>query len=124
MKKDWKHLEKYRFQSPPYISPVGAKYGAFRIPYEGVLLCCIASDAMDGIEWEHVSIHAREQVFKKQRTPKWSEMSFVASQFWEPDECLVQFRPPEVDYVNIHDHVLHWWKAKNIEFPRPPKICV
>ena len=128
MKSNWSHLDKYRTQLPPYISPPGATYGAFVIPYNGFHLRVIATDGNGGeqlkTEWEHVSCHAYDPHFKKQRCPNWGEMCYVASLFWEQDETVMQVRPPEADYVNIHEFVLHWWKPLGVTIPMPPKICV
>lgn len=51
-------------------------------------------------------------------------MCFVKDLFWTPEECVVQFHPPESDYVNNHRFVLHMWRHKTAEFPRPPAIMV
>jgi hypothetical protein len=74
--------------------------------------------------WEHVSCHCFDPFFKKEQTPTWEQMSYIASLFWEEDEVLVQFRPAKKDYVNVHEHVLHWWKPVFLEIPTPPRICV
>lgn len=128
MKPNWKHLDKYRGQEPPYKSPPGATYGAFQIPFNGVLLRIIATNgAVPDLkidEWEHVSIHAFDPVFKKVRCPKWDEMCFIKDLFWNDDEAVMQYHPAKSDYVNVHDHVLHLWRNKKVSFPMPPKICV
>jgi len=123
MKKDWKHLERYRLADPP--SPPREHYGAFSILFNGKRLNVIATDGVDPAEvWEHVSCYCYDPVFRKQQTPTWEQMAHIASLFWEDDECLVQYRPAKPDYVNVHEHVLHWWKPTHIFFPTPPKDCV
>lgn len=67
--------------------------------------------------WEHVSVSARG-------IPTWEEMCWVKGRFWEDNECVVQFHPPEDKYVNVHENVLHLWKPVGIEFPQPPVECV
>ena len=133
MKTDWTHLDKYRLQRKPYLSPVGATYGAFQIPFDGVQLRIIAtsgappgeSDAeLYGGEWEHVSVHAYDAACKLERTPRWHEMAYLKDLFWNEDECVVQYHPAKKDYVNVHDFVLHLWRWTKGEFPMPPKICV
>jgi hypothetical protein len=68
--------------------------------------------------WEHVSVSTRR------RCPNWIEMSFVKDLFWEDEECVVQYHPPKSDYVNNRPNVLHMWRHKTKEFPRPPSAMV
>ena len=68
--------------------------------------------------WEHVSVSC------ERRIPNWLEMSFVKRLFWAPEECVVQFHPPESKYVNNHPHVLHLWRWTRGKFPMPPSILV
>lgn len=102
--------------------------GAFTIPLQKqVLANCIVSDGT-GVEqfglplWEHVSVHIVDH--GKERTPSWKEMNQIKDIFWEEDECVVQFHPPKKDYVNNHPHVLHLWRWKEGDFPRPPSQYV
>jgi hypothetical protein len=129
MKKDWHHLDKFRGHQPPYISPDGATYGAFQIKHNGTLLNIIATDGLldspdQAGEWEHVSVHAYDPVFKRRRIPKWEEMCFIKELFWDDDEVVMQLHPAKKDYVNVHECVLHLWRPKQGEIPTPPKICV
>jgi len=48
----------------------------------------------------------------------------VKNFFFDPLDCVVQFHPPEADYINIHGGVLHLWRSTRFPFPMPPKICV
>lgn len=95
--------------------------GAFiiRAP-SGRDLRIIASDGTDENDegWEHVSVSLIN------KTPGWRDMCFVKDLFWSEDECVVQFHPPQTDYVNNHAHCLHLWKWRGGEFPRPPSILV
>lgn len=87
----------------------------------GEELKIIASDADGGPEaegWEHVSVSTRR------RCPNWPEMCFVKSLFWKPDETVVQFHPPESDYVNNHAYCLHLFRDTLHEQHRPPSILV
>lgn len=131
MKKDLSFVEKYRFRTPMMAdSPPGCFGGCFCFLHNGKMLNCIATDGKDPDlskpeqVWEHVSCHCVDPVFKKEQTPTWEQMSYVASLFWEEDELLVQYRPAKKDYVNVHEHVLHWWKPVFLEIPTPPLICV
>lgn len=110
--------------------------GAFLIPGPcGNALSIVASDGSDwkeasdalpeglpGEPWEHVSVKAGH--VKQWRTANWKEMCFVKDLFWAEDECVVQYHPPEADYVNLHHAVLHLWKPKTTPVPMPPKVCV
>jgi hypothetical protein len=85
-------------------------------------LSIIASDGAEwpfgGVVWEHVSVS------RPDRCPTWDEMCRVKRLFWEPDECVVQFHPPESEYVNVHRHCLHLWKPVGVEVVLPPSLCV
>ena len=89
--------------------------GCFIIPFESYELTVIASD---GEGWEHVSVSLNN------RCPNWKEMCFIKSLFWDENECVVQYHPPEGEYVNNHDNCLHLWKHTDKEFPLPPSILV
>ena len=66
--------------------------------------------------WEHVSCSF------KNRIPTWTEMCYVKELFWAPDECVIQFHPPESEYVNTCTHCLHLWRKRGENWPMPPKI--
>lgn len=68
--------------------------------------------------WEHVSVSLPN------RCPTWEEMAFVKSVFWDASDCVVQFHPPESEYVNNHSFCLHLWRRINGPFPMPPSILV
>jgi hypothetical protein len=133
VRKDWSHLEKFRHVDRITPSSVGCTFGAFQIPSgtssrsPTIILNVIATDGFDGDEdtgWEHVSVHALDRIFGKQRIPNWTEMDFIKDLFWEPTECVVQFHVPKSDHVNINPNVLHLWRCKAAEFPLPPKEFV
>jgi hypothetical protein len=92
--------------------------GAFIItsPYRSTLFI-VASDELG---WEHVSVSINRQ----KRCPTWQEMHWVKTLFWRDDECVVQYHPPEADYVNCHPYTLHLWRPVDVEMPRPPYILV
>lgn len=95
--------------------------GAFRVYGPcGTLLLIIASDGfVEGSDgWEHVSASTQK------RTPNWQEMCWIKDQFFQDEECVVQFHPPQSDYVNNHPHCLHLWRHALHSFPRPPSILV
>ena len=80
-----------------------------------VVLKVIASD---GEGWEHVSVS------RPDRVPTWAEMCAVKALFWQPEACVVQYHPPESDYVNCHPYCLHLWRPVGQEIPRPPAWMV
>ena len=77
--------------------------------------------ASDGGGWEHVSVSVADDPLA---IPSWEEMAWVAAQFWQDEECVVQFRPPKSRYVNHHPGVLHWWKPVGKKLPMPPLVMV
>jgi len=85
-------------------------------------LVCIAAD---GMGWEHVSISVKKYNYEEMgRCPTWEEMCFIKDLFWEKHECVVQFHPPESEYVNNHPHCLHLWKSLTEVHKTPPKSLV
>lgn len=91
--------------------------GQFRYKCNGVDILVIASD---GMGWEHVSVSCPG----KKRCPTWEEMCWVKRQFWDDEECVIQFHPPRSRYVNNHPFVLHMWKPSEVELPMPPEIFI
>ncbi len=98
--------------------PNCGNYGSFKFKRNGFEYKIIASDLV----WEHVSVHCT--VGKKDKTPTWEQMCYVKDLFWGKEDCVVQFHPPESEYVNIHNHVLHLWRKVDTNFPTPHKIMV
>lgn len=74
--------------------------------------------ASDMFGWEHVSVS------RKDRCPTWDEMCQVKAMFWDNDDCVIQYHPPESEYVNNHPYCLHLWRPVGIEIPMPPSIMV
>jgi hypothetical protein len=102
-------------------SPALGNNGAFRLPpiRGGRQLFIIASD---GAGWEHVSVHVLDG--KKMHTPTWSEMCHVKDLFWDREDLVIQYHPPESQYVNNHPHTLHLWRPTEQEIPAPPSYLV
>lgn len=105
--------------------------GAFEIPaiIPGRLIFAIASDGSDwnacnlpGEPWEHVSIHCEQG--NRARTPTWIEMAAIKNLFWDREDTVVQFHPPESEYVNNHESTLHLWRPVRSLLPLPPSITV
>lgn len=76
---------------------------------------CIASD---GAGWEHVSVSLRD------RCPTWEEMCYIKSVFWDTEDTVIQFHPPESEYVNNHPYCLHLWRKIGQEAELPPRELV
>lgn len=91
--------------------------GAFMVPlYNGDKLFVIASD---GGGWEHVSVSRLDK-----EPPTWAEMCEIKSLFWDGDDCVVQYHPPEKDYINNHPGCLHLWRPVDAMLPVPPSYMV
>lgn len=71
-----------------------------------------------GDGWDHASVS------KHKRVPTWDEMCFVKDMFFNPDECVIQYHPPQSEYVNIHPNCLHLWRQQNGCPPLPPSWMV
>lgn len=121
--------DKYRVRKGPFGSDERyGNNGAFFVPNRAapsrglstreasaVPLKVIASD---GAGWEHVSVSLPT------RCPTWAEMAYIKSVFWDASDCVVQFHPPESEYVNNHAFCLHLWRSTEHAFPLPPSLLV
>ena len=111
-------MESSRLRLGRYRSNPGDPYGAFELMGPcGARLTIMATDGAD-TAWEHVSVSTRRRV------PNWEEMCWVKKRFWEPEDCVIQFHPPESQYVNNYAVVLHMWRWCGGPFPIPPAILV
>lgn len=122
MKTDWEHLEVARMRKGTHATNDGDTFGAFYFRRGRVELIVIASSGDTDMSWEHVSVRAKD--YCGERVPSWAEMCWIKDQFWDAEECVVQYHPPRSEYVNNHPHVLHLWKPTAAEMPRPPAIAV
>ncbi len=93
--------------------------GVFVINRGRTVINIIASDGMD---WEHVSVHCVSE--GKERTPTWSEMCLIKDLFWDKTDCVIQYHPPESEYINNHKHCLHLWRPTKEVIPIPNKVMV
>ena len=89
------------------------------VPYGSHRLAMIASDEGG---WEHVSVRVVTE--NGDRTPSWDTMNYVKNLWWKPTECVLQFHPPQAQYVNNHPNVLHLWRPVDVEIPVPPAMFV
>jgi hypothetical protein len=96
--------------------------GAFRLipPLpDSTLLLAMSSGGGPACEgWEHVSVSAEH------RTPRWDEMCWIKDLFWDKHELVVQYHPPESEYVNFHPYCLHLWAPTEMTIPLPPMMFV
>lgn len=107
------HKEGSPFNSDP---AVDKNNGFFVIPGPfGRELVVIGSD---GLGWEHVSVSMRKGI------PSWDEMCFVKKLFWDEEDCVVQFHPPQSKYVNNQPNTLHLWRKIGSEFEVPDTLLV
>jgi hypothetical protein len=127
MRTDWTHLEPYRLRTGDFFKTnPGDHFGFFIFTRGGRQIRAMAADGEE-TGWEHVSVSAlyRSQAGKiTHPTPTWDEMCEIKDHFFEKEECVVQFHPPESEYVNIKENCLHLWRKVGLDFPRPPQICV
>lgn len=109
--------DKYRIRSGRLASDERfGNNGAFELRLKhGQVVYAIASD---GEGWEHVSVSRRD------RCPTWDEMCQVKAIFWDANDCVVQYHPPESDYVNNHPYCLHLWRPVGVDVARPPEWMV
>lgn len=99
-------------------SPRGAVWGAFLLGKLRALSSGAEHDNPYAEGWEHVSVSVAG------RCPSWTEMCYVKNIFWLPEECVLQFHPPEKGYINCHPHTLHLWRNPKIIVPLPPSILI
>lgn len=76
----------------------------------------------NGGGWEHVSVSPWSDNRKCCHT--WEDMCAIKNLFFEPEERVVQYHPPESEYVNNHPYCLHLWKPTTAVLPFPPAIFV
>lgn len=87
-----------------------------RVANKTTRLLCIASD---GEGWDHVSVSL------PYRCPTWDEMCAIKGLFWDSEDCVVQYHPPESQYVNNHPFCLHLWRPLEYgEMPIPKTFLV
>lgn len=109
--------EQYRVKKGMFASnELDGNNGMFIFKEGQIEIRCIASD---GMGWEHVSVS-----LSVKRTPDWDEMCKVKDLFWSKYCTVVQFHPPESEYVNNHAYCLHLWRKKDQNFEMPDSIMV
>jgi len=90
----------------------GSIEGFFIIPYTNKKLAVISGC---GEGWDHVSVSLRH------RCPTWEEMCFIKNLFFEKEELVLQFHPPQSVYINIGKTALHMWRPWDQRIILPPE---
>lgn len=108
--------ERHRVLEGPLASAPGDAGGAFAFLLSGGESGFAIAGVGDG--WEHVSVSLQN------RCPTWSEMCAVKAAFWDPEDCVVQFHPPQSRYVNHYPYCLHMWRSLDAAQPMPPEWMV
>ncbi len=111
-----KQVERHRLAPADGGGRRNSSCGSFVIPRNGARFCVLVSDTDGG--WDHVSV----TILNEERCPTWEEMCWVKSLFFKPNECVVQFHPPQDDYVNCHPYCLHLWKPQGREMLMPRSL--
>lgn len=75
----------------------------------------------DGLGWDHVSVSLAGNLAT---APSWAEMCWVKELIFEPQECVVQYHPPQSSYVNVHPGCLHLWRPQTGRLLMPPVSLV
>lgn len=77
-----------------------------------------------GMGFEHVSVtlHSKKRIVD--RCPTWGEMCWIKDVFWDKTDWVVQYHPPESEYVNQAKTCLHLWRPTDAELPVPDSILV
>lgn len=105
--------EKYRYAAGYFNSDSSfGNNGAFYIPHYKIASTGIFVIASDGLDWDHVSVSIIPDKGPTKRTPTWSEMCFVKNMFWDKTDPVLQFHPPESQYINNHEFCLHLWRPQ------------
>jgi len=105
-------IEAGRIKTGPLAStPAFGNNGMFMIMGPSGSLAVMISD---GGGWEHASVSCKDHV------PTWDEMCYVKDQFWDGEECVIEYHPPKSEYVDCCKFCLHLWKPIGVKIPRPP----
>lgn len=128
---EWTFLNDHRVRvatptiHPQYCSDDSYGFnGMFRLPKDGEIIRCVASDGKDfddaRFKWQHVSV----SVEGDKRPPRWSVMCWIKDLFWDDEDWVVQFHPAKSEYVNFHPACLHLWRPLVEKLPTPLAIMV
>lgn len=51
-------------------------------------------------------------------------MHYIKTLFWDKEDTVIQYHPPQSQYVNCHPFTLHLWRPIGLTIPVPPSILV
>jgi hypothetical protein len=126
MKTDFKEIQQFKIDGDK--SYIDGAYWFKHPKITGYIIQVIASC---GLGWDHVSVSLLDNrrgkarlIDKVERCPTWPEMCHVKNLFFDKDETVIQYHPPEESYVNNHQYCLHLWKPQTFELPVPERILV
>jgi len=110
------NIEKYRVKTGPMASDESfGMNGVFILQHADTSLSVVVSD---GMEWDHVSVSTRT------RCPTWDEMCWVKNIFFDPEETVIQYHPPESCYIDEFPYALHMWRKQGATIELPPAWMV
>lgn len=127
MRKTFERAEEYRFKlQGKFKTFTGDHFGLFIIPVENSQIRIIVDDGAE-TGWEHASVTCKVMNNKgeiENMMPPWDCMMMVKMMFWDDEECVLQFHPPESVYVGHDTMVLHLWRQVGVNHPLPPRELV
>ena len=44
-------------------------------------------------------------------------LKFIKMLFWDQEDEVLQFFPPQSEYINVHKNCLHLWRPINVDLP-------
>lgn len=98
--------------------------GVFLIPHQKIRDYKYRIIVSDSLGWEHVSVRLIKGNKDVKRCPTWEDMCKIKDYFWDKTDRVVQFHPPESEYVNNVEYCLHLWRPTDATIPHPPPLLV
>jgi hypothetical protein len=49
-------------------------------------------------------------------------MCLIKGLFWGAEDCVIQYHPPQSEYVNNHPYCLHLWRPIEHAIPVPDSL--
>lgn len=124
MRNPFRDAEEFRVRDGSlFHTKPGARAGLFIIKQETFQIRMIVDDGVGSESgWEHVSVSCKGKYPDgyKDILPPWDCMKMVKMMFWEDEECVLQFFPPQSVYKDDNPSVLHLWRQVGINHPTPP----
>lgn len=70
-------------------------------------------EASDASGWEHVAISRTDRVVS------YGELRQIKDMFWSPEDCVLQFFPPQGAFIYDDRTQLHLWRPAGADLPVP-----